>query len=313
VGEHSGEPHERFFLSSFCHAGRKKAYHFIPIEKTKKGFFFNLNDSTGKACLKLAVFLLAGIFAFALIWVFSVILISYPKPMPPEAWEIFFIALFKSLFLGPLASFWILFFIAFACFHSWYQRVGIVVDEKGLVFKGFTGFRLLGLPNVIKFHAWEEFTQIRRSTVHNHEVVVFIDRYGRSFFIFQKKEDIRRPPLSFFRSILRRHTASYARFFVGDGHTLSLSEAIEAFHAPITLLEEAERKKIPALNPWPSWNVPVTGRVARLVFAVLCALFLDIALPIHTSRFSLLETWQSQASILASWRAVWDSPSPGAI
>jgi hypothetical protein len=97
-----------------------------------------------------------------------------------------------------------------------------------------------------------------------------------------------------------RQAARPLRFFVGEGHALSLSEAVEAFHGPLTPLEEAEKKKIPALNQGFCWNPVIEGRASHLVFAATCLILLALALGNLTSYF-LLDNWQKHACGWAGW------------
>ncbi|MDR2364632.1 MAG: hypothetical protein LBD68_02090 [Zoogloeaceae bacterium] len=282
-------------------------YHFIQNGKRKKLLY---DDSTGKACLKLALVFFAVFFLYMMLTT-GVFWQVAPDSMTSEEkmkifvslWEI----LLKNFFMDAnTLSFALLFVIGFAFFHSQAKKVGVIVSERGIAFSGFNG---LWFPDIRKFYEWNEFVQIRRAAVGEREVVVFIDRYGKSFFLPYGKEEP--PPPRFFSLSfsgdwfhLRQPVASPGWFLVAEGHALLLPEVIERFHVPLTPLADAEKKKIPALAWWgPSWNIPIEGKAAHLVFIALAALFLNLVLRASGSWFFLLENWQSKAFILANWLA----------
>ncbi|MDR3159342.1 MAG: hypothetical protein LBU11_10160 [Zoogloeaceae bacterium] len=186
-----------------------------------------------------------------------------------------------------------LFGIGLALLYVHCRKMAIVVEERGVALHGFP-FRGRG-----KFYEWREFAQIRRSTFQKRDVVVFVDRYGKSFLLHFGEEEAKR---GFWFRVFRSWDARRSFFFVGDGHALSLPEAIEKFHAPVTLLEEAERKKIPALCPCGDWNVDITGKIAHPILAALVMVIPGVLF--RLSEFSLLETWQSRLLPLAYCLAV---------
>jgi hypothetical protein len=185
----------------------------------------------------------------------------------------------------------------FAALHAHSRNLAIVVEEKGMAFHGFL------FTNIRKHYEWQDFVQIRRMPQSQGDVLVFIDRYGRSFLIrFGKQRTPKRKffPWSFSWSELKKEKQNRPiRFFVGDGHALSLLEAIEEFHGPVTPLEEGEKKKIPALHQGFCWNPVIEGRASRLALAATCLILLTLAG--HFTQYFLLDTWQSRACGWADW------------
>ncbi|MDR2624808.1 MAG: hypothetical protein LBC37_00565 [Zoogloeaceae bacterium] len=274
----------------------KISYRFIPNEAARKMFF--LHDNTGKAILKCLAFL-----CLVLLLVPSLLLLLALVIFPfyfSFARTLEFIAmLVVPLFLMAagtiLEKFGVLLFlsgIGLALLYVHCRKMAIVVEERGVTLHGFP-FRSRG-----KFYEWREFAQIRRSTFQKRDVVVFVDCYGKSFLLHFGEEKAKR---GFWSRIFSSRDAR-SSFFVGDGHALSLPEAIEKFHAPVTLLEEAERKKIPALCPCGDWNVDITGKIAHLILAAMVMVIPGVLF--RLSGFSLLESWQSRLLPLAYCLAV---------
>jgi hypothetical protein len=279
----------------------ENTYRFILDEKTRKRLF--LNARMGTFCLRMILLLIIA-FLLPVLLSFLFLSVFLPSLWSPEVLEILKImwsVTITKLFLSPgIGFFWFLLFIGLAFLHSNFRKINIVVDKKGVRFHGFL-FR-----NIEKHYEWHEFVQIRSSHFRGNAVIVFIDRYGRSFRIQFGKEAVA-PGKKSWRLRLRspwRNEGLPSPFFVGDGHPFSLPEVIEQFHAPVTPLDEAERRKIPALTmSMFSWDVCIAGRAAHLALAMLCLLFLNIVLRLHCISFLPLETWQSRGLILGYWLA----------
>jgi hypothetical protein len=277
------EPTEAFSPSD------ETTYRFILDERTRKQFY--LNESTGKFSSKMILFITITVSLFMAV-PFIILSLLYPEVL--KAWKIICKVIIVNLFLRPdIGAFWFLLFTGFALLHSHLRKISIVMDEKGVTFNGFL------FANIEKHYGWHEFAQIRSSHFRGNDVIVFIDRYGKSFRIQFGKEEAELPQKKpCFR--LPRRGERPPRPFVGDGHPFSLPDIIERFYAPVTPLNETERRKIPALTGF-SWDTGSAGRVGHLALAVLCMVFLNIVLRIHNINFFLLETWQSQSLILGYW------------
>jgi hypothetical protein len=256
---------------------RNRVWRFVlDVEwQTRFPFFFGKDDGTGRIFLKL---LLVTIASIALLATLFAAIFFFLFKAPADASEFagkVVLSFFQTAQERPGDAFNIIpFLLGGALILSHLKKVAIVVDEQGIRFHGFLFF------NIGKSYEWREFAQIRRSTLYHldkgYDVLVFIDCYGRSFFI---------------RVGAKRRRSDI--FFAGDGHALSLPEIIERFyHVPITPLEEAEKKKIPALRQGFGWNINVsTGRAAHVVLAALGVVLLGFVLyPLHGSAFFLLES-----------------------
>jgi hypothetical protein len=273
-----------------------RSYRFVRVKSP--GLF--LNDSTGKVALKIVsllflfclgvLFLMVGILFFTKVPV-EQMMTTLPSVVMTIGETLGRIFLRLGLSASPL------FLLAFLALHAYLKNLAIVVEEKGVTFQGFL------FSNIGKHYAWQDFVQIRRvppSQPSQGEALVFIDRFGRSLLIHFGKPET--PPKrkffswSIFAELRGKKQNRPLRFFVGEGHVLSLSEAIEAFHGPLTPLEEAEKKKIPALNR----NPVIEDRASRLVSAAACLLFLALVQNYGTPYF-LLDTWQSRACGWAGW------------
>jgi hypothetical protein len=199
----------------------------------------------------------------------------------------------SSFFIFPL------YLLVCLALHVYLKNLAIVVEEKGVTFQGFL------FSNIGKHYAWQDFAQIRRvppSQPSQREALVFIDRFGRSFLVHFGKPETppKRKFFSWFALQKEEKRRTPVRFFVGEGHALSLPEAVEAFYGPVTPLEEAEKKKIPALNPCFGWNPVIKGRASYLVFAATGLILLALILGNLTPYF-LLDNWQKHACGWASW------------
>ncbi|MDR2636723.1 MAG: hypothetical protein LBB55_00105 [Zoogloeaceae bacterium] len=281
----------------------ENTYRFILDERTRK--LNLLNDSTGKVCLKIILFLFIGSFSivvglYAIAFLFIVPSTHFLESL--DLWIRFYQSIVMDFLLSPDKGFlWFLLLVGVAFLHSHARKIGIVADKKGITFNSFL------FLDIGKHYEWHEFAQIRRSHFRGNEVIVFIDRYGKSFRIQFGKETAQsqRPGFFswFFSSFHSHWKGEIPRPFVGDGHPFSLPEIIEKFHAPVTPLDEAERKKIPALTGLFSWDVGIAGRAGHLVLAALCMALLSFVLYNQGMDFFLLETWQSRGLILVCWLA----------
>ncbi|MDR2689784.1 MAG: hypothetical protein LBB76_08525 [Azoarcus sp.] len=268
-----------------------RSYRFI--QGRSPGLF--LNDSTKKAALKIVT--LALVFLFfcqgVLFLVGILFFTNFPVEQMMEALSSVFMTFWEKLgerFLRLDLSVWPLFLLTFLALHAYFKNLAIVVAEKGVTFQGFL------FSDIGKHYAWQDFAQIRRVPQSQGEALVFIDRFGRSIQIyFGEPKTPKRQFFSWATSKEKKQNRP-VRFFVGEGHVLSLSEAIEAFHGPVTPLEEAEKKKIPALNQ----DLVIEGRAFCLVIAAACLLLLVLFLG-HRMPYFLLDTWQNRACGWVGW------------
>jgi hypothetical protein len=268
-----------------------RAYRFVQC-KSPEWF---LKDSTKKAGIKFVLLILLFIL-FLLFLTIGVLFSILPVEQVKTALPSIVMAIVKGfLKTDSLNSpFFVLpvFLLLFLALHAYLKNLAIVVEEKGVTFQGFL------FSNIGKHYAWQDFAQIRQS---QDKALVFIDRFGRSIQIHFGKPET--PPKRKFFSwsvsfseLREKRQNRPLRFFVGEGHTLSLSEVIEAFQGPITPLEEAEKKNIPALNR----NPVVTDRTSHLALAATCLVLLAFALGSLTPYF-LLDNWQKHACGWAGW------------
>jgi hypothetical protein len=277
------------FPSPAAAADKNRAWRFAldMAWQTRAPFFFRQDDGAGRIFLKLLLLTIAGIALWAALAAALFFFMLEPPLNASEFAGEVVLSFFQAMLEHPGDVFPImLFLLVGALILSRLRKVAIVVDEQGIRFHGFL------FLNIGKSYEWREFVQIRRSTCcvgREYDVLVFIDRYGRSFFIRVGAKG-----------------RKGAIFFVGDGHALSLPEAIERFyHLPMTPLEEAEKKKIPALRQGFGWNIHVSkGRAAHVVLAALGAVLLGAVLYLlYLPAFFLLESAPRNALVLAYWLA----------
>jgi hypothetical protein len=261
-----------------------------------------LNDSTGKICLKIVVLMFLVFLGFLLVLgaVFlarGIAIMEQVKTILPsvvmELGNVFLKSPVSLLYLLPLLA-----------LHAYLRRLAIVVEEKGVTFQGFL------FSNIGKHYEWRDFVRICRVSQSQGEALVFIDRYGRSFLIHFGEPRTRTFGRRFFSwsvswtKLMKEENQNRPRplCFVGDGHTLSLPEAIEEFHGQVTPLEEGEKKKIPALHQGFCWNSVIEGRASNLAFAACCLILLALVLVRYlTTQYFLLDTWQSRVCGWTSW------------
>jgi hypothetical protein len=267
---------------SFSDAAENKtrAWRFILNE-----VLWNASGGTGKLFLDFLLLLGLGL----LVCVILVAAVGYVHSLQVFttddihvlAWVMF------DMFFGLIddrvnLSFMVLGYSGCALVHLRLKKVSIVVDARGIQFNGFL---FMGIG---KFYAWNEFVQIRRLSPYSHmgyDILIFVDCYGKSFSIRNGATDPKN-----------------GVFFVGDGHTLSLLEAIERFYPdPIALLDDAERRKIPVLRFWDVWNINIAGRAMHALMAALGVAVIGFFL--HGIPFFLLENWKSHGLILVHWLA----------
>ncbi|MDR1351026.1 MAG: hypothetical protein LBJ59_09700 [Zoogloeaceae bacterium] len=203
---------------------------------------------------------------------------------------------------------WLLFCITGCLLFFYLRRQSIVIDQEGIAFHHFLFYGRA--PR----YAWSEFVQIRHMTrvieaikKRPLEYLVFIDRYGNSFRI-QILSAAQKARISGQKNRLKRYFLKMFSdenlFFAGDGHPLSLQEAIEVFYPPITPLDEEEKKKIPVFCfVGAGWSVDLTARCRQVCTLAAFILLLALVLFWLAAEFLPLDIWEYLFRKLIFWLA----------
>jgi len=166
------------------------------------------------------------------------------------------------------SCFLLLFVLVLTIVFSFWRRKRILIDHQGITFKGFWGMY------VPRYIGWSELAALR---------TVDIKLWGRQF---------QRSLIFFFRFSRERPfpiAAGRQELYCGEGHGLSLLQAVEVFAGPVEPISEQERKKAVSLQGTQDLGKEVGHVVltALLLMAVAVGLLFSLGAyslpdPVHT-------------------------------
>ncbi len=177
----------------------------------------------------------------------------------------------RSLFSFILILFFLPFFL-FPLSLFYHRRLRIVIGPNGI---SCSGFWLNQMP---RHSTWDDFAQIRFTTVTTRakgqlRIIVFTHKHGKQYQLFVSTQN---DPV----------TTQQEFFYIGDGHTLTLSQAIETYSGPAVELSGEDKER-----SFAQFGVVELGKeVGHIAYAALVVAILAVILLYLPGRLVTLDS-----------------------